>query len=96
MFAFDPFVGLAGASGITFHDTGEEGNYFLDVVGLFNSVVARYDVTTTEQGLEATGAKLLIEENLEWLAFLSARTILRHQKQSCDPTLFLEEAPDAD
>lgn len=65
-FANDPFVGLAGASGLVFHDGDEEGTYQLDVVGLFSNSVARFAVSTTDDGLTVDESTPLITADLDF------------------------------
>lgn len=61
-FAVNGFV--AGASGLVFRDGADEGTYQLDVVGLFSGNVGRFDVTTTDEGLQVSGQSLIVPTGL--------------------------------
>ena len=63
-FAFNPLLGLAGASGLTFHEA--EDGFLLDVVGLFSNSVARFEVADGENGLAVTDSSVLISEGLDF------------------------------
>lgn len=58
----DPF--LSGASSFTFRERAEEGEYELDVVGLFSRNVARFGISTTDDGLVVSSAGVLISSGL--------------------------------
>lgn len=66
VFASNPQLGLAGASGFVFHEGSEEGTYDMDVIGLFSNSVVRFDVATTDDGLTVTGGNVLISEGLDF------------------------------
>jgi hypothetical protein len=58
----DPF--LAGASSMLFRSLAEEGEYELDVVGLFSRNVARFGISTTDDGLVVNSAVIAISSGL--------------------------------
>gem|GEM_PF-5524629 len=63
-FAFNPLLGLAGASGLVFHEATD--SYLLDVVGLFTNNVARFEVNEGENGLTVSNSSVLISEGLDF------------------------------
>ena len=63
-FAFNPVLGLAGASGLTFHEA--EDGFLLDVVGLFSNNVARFEVSEGDNGLAVSDSSVLIVEGLDF------------------------------
>lgn len=58
----DPF--LAGSSGMVFRERSEEGEFELDVVGLFSSNVIRFGLVTTEEGLVVDKADPIVSTGL--------------------------------
>ena len=67
-FASNPLLGLAGASGLTFHQADE--GYLLDVVGLFSNNVVRFSVSENDGVLSVPdpfgSSSVLISEGLDF------------------------------